>query len=46
MSESLTLSRTPALRRRAWSLLVLMHVPFIAFAIACAVGPPFFKSTA
>lgn len=34
MSESLTLATTPALRRRAWSLLVVMHVPFIAFAIA------------
>ena len=34
MSESLTIATTPALRRRAWSLLVLMHVPFIAFAIA------------
>src|SRR5437868_15065937 len=34
MSESLTLSATPPLRGRAWSLLVLMHVPFIGFAIA------------
>ena len=33
MSESPTLPATPALRRRAWWLLVVMHVPFFAFLI-------------
>jgi two-component system sensor histidine kinase DesK len=34
MSASPSTSATPALRRQAWSLLLVMHVPFIAFVIA------------
>lgn len=33
MTESLALSTTPSLRRRAWWLLVVMHVPFFAFTV-------------
>ena len=33
MTHAIDLSTTPALRRRAWWLLVVMHVPFFAFVI-------------